>query len=275
MSNLSIFVSMAVYMLFLYLFLEYTREKQGFYKWFSILAICSFPLWFLNLNSWFRWAKTISILIPLCFLSYTRIANDGKHNDILHSLRKKWPMWILYFILILNIVEATLKDVTMGNYFNAVCGVILCITIPLPTKHWRIANNDGKNSFAELIADLPLAWCLLYVSWNAAFVYAENITFFASSLCILIVPQIWMFFKKRVDLWLMGRVYTLAVHLLIRASYDIFTPIMNSVAWYNETFLNYWGLLNLILHGGYLIFWFFKYRNKDYVIPYSAESYGY
>jgi hypothetical protein len=275
MSNLSIFVSMAVYMLFLYLFLEYTREKQGFYKWFSILAICSFPLWFLNLDSWFRWIKTISILIPLCFLSYTRIANDGKHNDILHSLRKKWPMWILYFILILNIVEATIKDLTMGNYFNAVCGLILCITIPLPTKHWRIANNDGKNSFAELIADLPLAWCLLYVSWNAAFVYAENITFFASSLCILIVPQIWMFFKKRVDLWLMGRVYTLAVHLLIRASYDIFTPIMNSGAWYNETFLNYWGLLNLALHSGYLIVWFFKYRNKDYVVPYSAESYGY
>lgn len=275
MSNLSIFVSMAVYMLFLYLFLEYTREKQGFYKWFSILAICSFPLWFLNLNSWFRWAKTISILIPLCFLSYTRIANDGKHNDILHSLRKKWPMWILYFILILNIVEATIKDLTMGNYFNAICGLILCITIPLPTKHWRIANNDGKNSFAELIADLPLAWCLLYVSWNAAFVYAENITFFASSLCILIVPQIWMFFKKRVDLWLMGRVYTLAVHLLIRASYDIFTPIMNSGAWYNATFLNYWGLFNLVLHGGYLIVWFLKYRNKDYVVPYSAESYGY
>jgi len=275
MSNLSIFVSMAVYMLFLYLFLEYTREKQGFYKWFSILAICSFPLWFLNLNSWFRWVKTISILIPLCFLSYTRIANDGNHNDILQSLRKKWPMWILYFILILNIVEATIKDLTMGNYFNAACGLILCITIPLPTKHWRIANNDGKNSFAELIADLPLAWCLLYVSWNAAFVYAENITFFASSLCILIVPQIWMFFKKRVDLWLMGRVYTLAVHLLIRASYDIFTPIMNSGAWYNETFLYYWGLLNLVLHVGYLIFWFFKYRNKDNVIPYSAESYGY
>jgi uncharacterized membrane protein SirB2 len=39
MSNLSIFVSMAVYMLFLFLFLEYTREKQGFYKWFSIIAL--------------------------------------------------------------------------------------------------------------------------------------------------------------------------------------------------------------------------------------------
>ncbi|MHB8097547.1 MAG: hypothetical protein ACYDEI_07865, partial [Erysipelotrichaceae bacterium] len=85
MSNLSIFVSMAVYMLFLYLFLEYTREKQGFYKWFSIIALMTIPLWFLNLNSWFRWAKTISILIPLLFLTFVRISNDGKHPLFLLS----------------------------------------------------------------------------------------------------------------------------------------------------------------------------------------------
>jgi len=275
MSNLSIFVSMAVYMLFLFLFLEYTREKQGFYKWFSIIALLTFPLWFINLSSWFRWAKTISILIPLLFLTYVRIANDGHHNDVLANLRKKWPMWILYSVLILNIVEASLKDYTLGNYFNSISGILLCITIPLPTKHWRIGNNDGKNSFAELIADLPLAWCLLYVTWNAAFVYAENISYFASSLCILIVPEIWMYVKKRTDLWLMGRVYTLAVHLLIRGCYDIFTPIMDSTAWYNETFLYAWGALNLVLHIIYFVFWFFKLRNKDYVVKHSAQSLGY
>jgi hypothetical protein len=266
---------MAVYMLFLFLFLEYTREKQGFYKWFSILALCTFPLWFLNLSSTFRWAKTISILLPLLFFTYVRIANDGKHNDSLASLRKQWPMWILYAVLILNIVEASVTDLGLGNIFNALSGPILCITIPLPTKHWRIGTNDGKKSFAEVIADLPLAWCLLYVTWNAAFVYAENITFFASSLCILLIPEIWMYVNKRTDLWLMGRVYTLAVHLLIRACYDIFTPIMNSGAWYNENFLYVWGLVNLVLHSAYLVYWFFKLRNKKYVIKNSAEAYGY
>lgn len=266
---------MAVYMLFLFLFLEYTREKQGFYKWFSIIALLTIPLWFLNLSSWFRWAKTISILIPLLFLTYVRIANDGKHNNQFASLKEKWPMWILYAVLILNISEATFKDFTLGNVFNAVCGIILCITIPLPNKHWRIGNNDQKNSFAELLADLPLAWCLLYVTWNAAFVYAENISYFASSLCILLIPEIWMFAKKRTDLWLMGRVYTLAIHLLIRASYDIFTPIMNSEAWYNATFLYVWGAINLGLHLAYLVYWFFKLRNKDYIVKYSAQDYGY
>lgn len=275
MSVLSYVVSMTFYVLFLVLFLEHTRENQKFYKWFFILALFSIPLWFINLHSWFRWAKTISVLIPTCFVSFVRIANDGKHNDILESLRKKWPLWFLYFVLMLNIAEATMKDFQMGNIFNALCGVILCITIPLPTKHWRIGKNDGVNTFAELIADLPLAWCLLYVTWNAAFVYAENITFFASSLCILIAPEIWMLAKKRTDLWLMGRVYTLAIHILIRSCYDIFTPLMDSTAWFSPKVLVWWGIFNLVLHGGYLVYWFIKYCNKPYELKYSEESYGY
>lgn len=272
MPLLSIFVSMVFYMLFLFLFLEYSREKQQFYKWFSIIAICSFPLWFLNIDSWFRWAKTISILIPLLFFNYIRISNDGNHKEKYMALKQKWPMWILYFILMLNIVEAMLQDLGGGNYFNAICGLILCITIPLPTRHWRVGKNDGKNAFSEILADIPLSWCLLYVTWNAAFVYGENIAYFASSLCILIIPEIWMFFRKRVDFWLMARVYTLAVHLLIRASYDIFTPVMDSTAWFSASFLYYWGLINLVLHAVYLVYWFAKYRNKDYVLKYTENT---
>ena len=275
MSLLSIFVSMAFYMLFLFLFLDHSREKQGFYKWFSIIAICSFPLWFLNIDSWFRWAKTISILIPLIFFNYVRIANDGKHNQRFAFLRKKWPMWVLYFILMLNIAEAMLQDLSGSNYFNAICGAILCITIPFPTRHWRVGKNDGKNTFAEVLADLPLAWCLLYMTWNAAFVYGENAAYFASSLCILLIPEIWILFKKRVDLWLMARVYTLAVHLLIRACYDIFSPVMDSSAWMNASFLYYWGLFNLVLHVAYFVYWFINYRNKPYVLKYSEKYYGY
>ncbi|AIO18512.1 hypothetical protein KQ51_00632 [Candidatus Izimaplasma bacterium HR1] len=272
---LSFIVSMSVYILFLFLFLEYTREKQSFYKWFFILALATLPLWFYNLDSWFRWAKSFSVLIPICFVSFVRISNDGSHKDVMMSLKKKWPLWILYLVLNLNILEATMHDFEVGNIFNAICGLILCITIPLPTKHWRIGKNDGKNSFAELIADLPLAWCLLYVTWNAAFVYGENTTFVASSICILIAPEIWMLVKRRTDLWLMGRIYTLAIHILIRASYDIFTPLMDSTLWFNESVLYYWGLVNLILHGGYLIYWALKLMNKPYVIKHSAEAYGY
>lgn len=275
LDTLSYVVSMSIYMLLLFLFLEYTREKQGFYKWFFIVALLTFPLWFINLHSWFRWAKTFSVLVPICFVSFVRMSNDGKHDTVLMSLKKKWPLWILYFVLNLNILEASINDIEVGNFFNGIAGLILCLTIPLPTKHWRIGKNDGKNSFAELIADLPLAWCLLYVTWNAAFVYGENAGFFASSLCILIAPEIWMLYRKRTDLWLMGRIYTLALHIVIRASYDVFSPVMYSAEWFNADVLYYWGMVNLILHVGYLIYWFFMLRGKPYVLKHSAQAYGY
>ncbi len=143
---LSYIVSMSIYILFLFLFLEYTREKQKFYKWFFILALFTLPLWFINLHSWFRWAKTISVLIPICFVSFVRISNDGNHSTVMQSLKKKWPMWILYLVLMLNILEATMGDFEVGNYFNAISGLILCITIPLPTRHWRI----GKKTLCSL-----------------------------------------------------------------------------------------------------------------------------
>lgn len=275
LETMSYVTSMGVYILLLFLFLEYTREKQNFYKWFFILALFAFPLWFSTLEGAFRWAKTISVLVPLCFVSFVRMSNDGNHDTILMSLKKKWPLWILYLVLNLNIVEASLKDISLGNYANAIAGFILCVTIPLPTKHWRIGKNDGKNSFAELIADLPLAWCLLYVTWNAAFVYGENHAYFASSVCILIAPEIWMFAKKRTDLWLMGRIYTLGLHIFIRSLFDVFHPVMNSTSWFNHDVWMTWGYINLGMHVVYLVYWFFKLRGKDYVIKHSAEAYGY
>jgi hypothetical protein len=275
MSALSYIVSMGVYLLFLFLFLEYTREKQKFYFWFFILALLSIPLWFINLEGFFRWAKTISVLLPICFVSFVRLANGGLSNRF-KGLIRRWPLWIFYGIVALNIAEATFTDIQMGNIFNALCGVILIITLPLPTKkRWYIAKYDGKNNFAELIAEIPVAWCLLYVSWNACFVYAENSLYFASSLCILLIIQVWMLFKKRSDLWLMGRIYTLAIHILIRASYDVFTPVMGSSSWFNVEVLKYWGVINLVLHAIYLVYWFFEYRNKEITMKYSAKYYGF
>ena len=272
---LSYIVSMTIYVLFLFLFLEYSREKKGFYKWFFVIALITFPLWFLNLHSWFRWAKSFSVLIPMILVGFIRIAHDPDSEGFMPSLKKKWPLWILYVVLMLNIAEATLHDFEVGNLFNAISGLILCITIPLPTKHWRIGKSDGKNTFAELIADLPLAWCLLYVTWNAAFVYGENTAFFASSICILLAPEIWMLWHKRTDLWLQARIYTLGIHILIRSSYDIFGPLMNSALWFNSEVLYYWGAVNVILHVIYLVYWFFALRSKPYVVQHSEESYGY
>jgi arginyl-tRNA--protein-N-Asp/Glu arginylyltransferase len=70
----------------------------------------------------------------------------------------------------------------------------------------------------------------------------------------------------------MGRIYTLAVHILIRSSYDIFTPIMDSTAWFNADVLKWWTIANLGLHVVYLVYWFFNLRNKDYKLKHSEET---
>jgi len=265
MEVLSFIVSMGVYSLFLFLFLEYTREKTQFYVWFFIFALLSIPLWFINLEGFFRWAKSISILIPIVLVAFTRKAYKN-NNQVATFLKGKWPLRIFAIILAVNILEATITDFQLGNPFNALCGVILIVTIPFSDKRWRIAPYDGKKQFNELLADLPLMWCILYTIWNAAFVYGENPSYFASSVCILTVPLIWMAVKRRKDLWLMGRVYTLAIHILIRSSYDIFSPVMNSTAWFSESVWLGWSLGNFILHSLYLVVW------AIFLVKYKQEA---
>ena len=48
---------------------------------------------------------------------------------------------------------------------------------------------------------------------------------------------------------------------------------MDSSLWYNADVAYFWGLANVILHGGYLVYWYFKLRNKPYVIKHSAMAY--
>ena len=153
----------------------------------------------------------------------------------------------------MNIIEASFKDLALGNYFNGFAGLLLCVSIPLPNKGWRIGNKEDK--YFDLIADLPLVWSILYTTWNIAFVYGENPGYIASSLCILAVPIIRCFVNRRTDLWMSARAYTLGVHIFIRATYDIFTPLIDSSSWGNQQLVVIFGVINLLLVVGYTIFW--------------------
>lgn len=248
-------LSMSIYVIVLYVFHEISRKYMKSIAVFFFLTLFTFPLWIENLDNWFRIGKTLLVLIPLNFVNLVRF-NFKRKKHGWKNLKKDWVLWIFYMILLANIVEASLKDITLGNYFNAISGFILCITIPLPPKAWSIETK--KDKYYDLIAYLPILWILLYTTWNAAFVYAENSGYLASSICILAVPVIRSLYKKRSDLWMSARAYTLGLHIFIRATYDIFTPIMDSTAWANEKALYFWGLINIFLHVGYLIVWILK-----------------
>jgi len=254
-------IAMVGYFVFLLVIIELMRKRYRFANWFWIAALLTFPLWIQGgVVGWFRWAKILSVIIPTIFVGFVRIAwYEKRQGKIWSSLQKNWVLWILYGVLFLNIMEATIKDFTMGNYFNAACGFLLCVTIPFPPKFWRISSEKH----GDLIAYTTIAWNFLYTTWNACFVYAESPKFFASSLCILLAAEIYPILKKRPELYITARVYTLAAHLLIRACFvNLFPTLMDATAWHNPTFLKYWGIVNCIMIIPYAVWHLWNLRNN-------------
>ncbi|MHA0857724.1 hypothetical protein [Paenibacillus sp. CMAA1364] len=251
-------VTMVAYISLLMFIVGYMRKHMKFANIFWIATLTTFPLWIMGgVVGWFRWVKILSVIFPTIFLGFARLSNadgmaakfKGKFWD---SLRKDWVLWILYGVLFLNIAEATIKDVALGNLFNAACGFLLCVTIPFPLKRnfWNITGKGG-----ELVVYTTIAWNFIYTTWNAAFVYAEAPIYFASSLCILLAAELYPIIKRRPELYVIARVYTLATHLIIRAvAPNLFPTLMDSSSWHNPMVLKYWGMINFIIIVPY-VFW--------------------
>ncbi|MDP5274982.1 hypothetical protein [Chengkuizengella axinellae] len=245
-------ISMPIYFGILLFIISFFRKHYILSAYFWIAMLFTFPLWMIGgVEGWFRWAKILSVLIPTIIVGFSRIAvYENKEGRLWNTLKSEQFLWFFYGILFLNILEATLKDATMGNYYNALTGFLLCVTIPFAPKFWRITTSK----YGDLIAYTTASWNFLYTSWNACFVYAESPIYFASSLCILLAAEIYPIIKRRPELYIIARIYTLAAHLVLRASFDIFPMTMNASSWFNPDVLHIWGLINFILIVPYL-FW--------------------
>lgn len=265
-------VSMPIYIILLMLAVEFMRKHYKFAAVFWVVSLLTFPLWQYNLDGWFRWVKTLSVLLPTAFVvGFARIAQFERREGWWKAFRKDWALWFLYGILGLNILEASLKDFELGNWFNGISGLILIVTIPLvkSAKGKKIGWKISDEKPGDLIAYTDAIWNFLYTTWNIAFVYAEHPGYAASSLCILLAAELYPVIKRRPELYVQARVYTLAIHILIRATYDIFTPVMDSSAFANENVVYWWGLINFVLHVPYL-FWYFYKNRKANSVPLNA-----
>lgn len=246
-------ISMPIYIVLLLGIITFFRKHYKLSAYFWLATLLTFPLWMMGgVEGWFRWVKILSVIIPTILVGFSRIAvyedKKGKFWDILKS---EHFLWFFYAILFLNIAEATIKDVTLGNYYNAAAGFLLCVTIPFAPKFWKITTS-GK--YCDLIAYTTAPWNFLYTSWNACFVYAESPMYFASSLSILLAAELYPIIKKRPELYITARIYTLAAHLLLRATYDFFPNVMDSTSWFNPEVLKVWGIINFVLIVPY-VFW--------------------
>jgi len=244
--------AMSIYAIVLFVAAEVFSKSSKFATYFFVGVLLSFPLWMHTIDGWFRWVKYLSVFIPIIILGCTRISViEEKKGLFWNKLKNPKFLWFFYAMIFLNILEATIKDVTLGNYFNAGAGIILCASLPLASKYWKI----DKERNGEILAYTTIAWAFLYTTWNACFVYSESPIYFASSLTILLVAFFYPVIKKRPDLYIQARTYTLAIHLLLRATFDVFPSTMNASSWFRADVLMWWGIINFAIATPYLIWY--------------------
>ena len=111
-------ISMVVYTVLLMLLTEFMRRHYRTSMWVWVVSLVTIPLWIINIpgDDWFRWAKNLSVILPLIFAGLGRIAAvQQKDTPFWRLMRKRWVRWTLYGIVFCNIAEATLRD--MQRYF--------------------------------------------------------------------------------------------------------------------------------------------------------------
>ncbi|SCY29977.1 hypothetical protein [Alkaliphilus peptidifermentans] len=255
----SIFLlTMLGYAIFLFVSVEAFRKWHRFSLVFFVMLLVTFPIWANGIEGWFRWAKYLSVFIPVVVLGLSRVAvKDNKQGKFWSIFKSNGCLKFFYCIIFLNILEATLKDIALGNYFNAGAGAILCATLPFAPRYWHVSNKEKGLLFAYT----TWFWAFLYTTWNACFVYAESPLYFAGSLTILSVAFFYPILKGRSELYIHARVYTLAIHLLLRASYDFFPRLMDATSWNHPDVLKWWGFFNALIGIPYLVWHFIQIKN--------------
>jgi hypothetical protein len=259
---------MICFTLFLFLIHEIFRKYLKLTNAFFILVLFTFPLWFNHLEGWFLWVKTLLMVISIIIINFTRLSYSLKSHK-LSFLKTNLPFWMIYSVLIMNILVALTPDIEIGNYYNAIAGLILCILVPIPSKGWRI--DISRNKKHDLLVELPILWCLLYISWWMNLVYDVWPNIFSRGICLMAVTVIPIIMYKRSDLWLSIRAYTLALYMLSISFFDYSIPVIDSTIRPNNNVKLMWGVLNLSFHIIYSIWWF-RSGKKRYFVKNNQSS---
>lgn len=248
-------LAMSGYTLLLFFVHEFFRKYLKLTTIIFILMLLSFPLWISNLEGWYIWGKTFLLLIPITIANLIRLSYAIK-SDKLSLFKKDMAFWVIYVALFLNILETSIKGLTIGNYYNSVAGIILCITIPFPNKAWRVDTTPGKKH--DFLVDLPLFWCLLYITLMANHSYGRWPAAFGMSVCLLSATLITIIVYKGTDLWLSTRAYTLTLYIFLIVCLGYSPPFIVSTIAFNSKVQIIWGIANLVLHVIYALWWFLK-----------------
>lgn len=246
-----LFVYVGAYALVLIALAAFVRHSVWGTFALALAALCTAPLWGEHLDGWFRWIKTLSVLVPTAFLiCIARIAHHDDRGGVWRFWRGDWVLWAFWAMFALNIAEASVKDITLGNTLNGVAGLVLILLLP-----WvRYPGSDKKNwtfsdeNRGDVYGYTGWAWNVAYVSWNLAFIYNENPSYFASSATLLLATLGYTFMVGKPQLFAMLRPLLLALHLTLRAATDIFPNTLDKYPVVQDPAMSMvWGAVNFAL----------------------------
>ena len=112
---------------------------------------------------------------------------------------------IIFWLLRINILEATVKDFKERNYANAVSGALVLAGSFLLNGTWIV-------KYFLIHPESILFWCLAYTLWNWNFVLLNFKSSIANfHLAVLAAPLAYMIFAKEIGFWLIMRATSLTV----------------------------------------------------------------
>ena len=210
--SLALFYVLVLFVLLAFLQELFHRYAKFALVLFSIASIIFFPCWVLliGVEDWFLYVKSLSIMAGIILLTLFRVTN--------WKIQKLVP-WFVYIFLVVNILEAVVKDAGTGhipNVLNAIAGLLLIATLN-GIDTIRIKTEE---KYKDLVwGSMTAAWIIGYTLWNWVFVYLNFVQGSANHLAVLASALIIIFVSK--ERWLQARVvtlgtYFLAIHLLPR-----------------------------------------------------------
>ena len=234
-------------------FRRYPRFTLAF---FLIVSVVLFSCWILltGFLDWFPWVKVLSVALGIIVFSIFRNTKLGN---------TKLCQWTVYLLLVVNIIEAIIRDMVGGNianYLNAIAGVLLIATLDkINTIH-----IDTEERYKDLSwKSMTMPWIIGYTLWNWVFVYLnfgfqssiQHIAVLGSALIIAFIN------KAR---WLQARVFTLGTYFIIfhsapHLNYRLLTDTPNEQFGFFMAMIAFWFM------AVYAVF-FIKFRNVKSVM---------
>ncbi|MEZ4883792.1 MAG: hypothetical protein R3E32_03560 [Chitinophagales bacterium] len=134
------------------------------------IAAAFFIIVFILINIYTHYYPTKEELTFFIILKLYSVCLGVVYIQWMRFTGEKWyPLGqkIGYFILFVNILEATFFDFIDADYFNALLGVALLVSLKGPS-----AVSVNQNSrYRDVEYDLSMAWVFAYCLWNFVFNY--------------------------------------------------------------------------------------------------------